>query len=203
MLQILNHSFVIHGNAISRLSRTKEIQTDKLLLKTPFEILNSLPNEQLVALQGETRVSVLKVPLSLSQACPLLLPIGSDIYTQSRILKIDWHPASQVHLYVLSSDGLLRLFNVSANTNEPELTLNLTTRSQKVNNVSSGLNRRGMFSSDDLEREVVSFVTGKGPGWTQFTVYGILKSGAIVSVCPVMPVSRYRFLSEKHSSPAP
>lgn len=45
---------------------------------------------------------------------------------------------------------------------------------------------------DDSEREVASFTLGQGRAdWGPLTVYAVMKSGDIYSICPYMPQNAY------------
>jgi hypothetical protein len=48
------------------------------------------------------------------------------------------------------------------------------------------------MADDDSEREVASFTLGKGQAdWGPLTVYAVMKSGDIYSICPYMPQNAY------------
>ena len=48
------------------------------------------------------------------------------------------------------------------------------------------------MAEDDLEREVASFTLGKGRAdWGPLTVYAVMKSGDIYSICPYLPTNAY------------
>ena len=72
---------------------------------------------------------------------------------------------------------LVRMFNVSVDTDEPEQTLHLCPARPKG------------FCADADEFEAVSFCLGTActSDWTCLTLFGLLKSGSVISICPVLP----------------
>ena len=54
---------------------------------------------------------------------------------------------------------------------------------------------RSYIAEDNSEREVASFTLGKGyADWGPLTVYAVMKSGDIYSICPYMPANACVFL---------
>ena len=92
-----------------------------------------------------------------------------------QILQLAWHPlsASGTDLLVLSSDGLLCIFDLSASPEDPEQTFDLTRSGSQFPSFLHSKNRRGIFSAETREREVVSFTIGAAcdDGWSPLTVY--------------------------------
>ncbi|KND02569.1 uncharacterized protein SPPG_03026 [Spizellomyces punctatus DAOM BR117] len=117
--------------------------------------------------------------------------------TPQPIVKIHWHPLSEshTHLMVLSDDGALRIYDVTANANEPEQTLHFL-GSEPIDTWKAP-NRSGMFGADLWEREFVSFCVGRDDGnWGSMTMYGVTRSGDVYSLCPVVP-QRSIFIPQK------
>lgn len=114
------------------------------------------------------------------------------------VLQVAWHPDSDGHIAILTSDATFRLYNLASLT-VPEQVFELGP-------VGKGLGL-GFSSELDLDladgtavtsgrrndvRKVlhqhpVAFQFGQGHCWERFTVYFLLKSGEIVSLCPIAP----------------
>ena len=87
-------------------------------------------------------------------------------HPEVRIIKARWHPASLVHLALLCSDNVVRLFNTTLrDTEDPEQLLRVSIEGLKV----------------------VSFDFGSSLDWTHFTVFYLLSDGSIYAQCPVVP----------------
>jgi hypothetical protein len=48
--------------------------------------------------------------------------VGLKYFKVSKIIQIEWHPLSDSHLMVLTSNGILRMFNVEKDIEDPEQT---------------------------------------------------------------------------------
>ncbi|KAI7870947.1 hypothetical protein BDF14DRAFT_1719723 [Spinellus fusiger] len=109
---------------------------------------------------------------------------------ETQVLKVVWHPLSELHahLLVLSTDNLLRMFNISKDIEEPEQCFDLSPgRRKKSTKVA-----RGIRFDDDLgpEEDTVSFslgTSGNEDGWESFTVYYAQRNGHVYALCPVLP----------------
>lgn len=73
------------------------------------------------------------------------------------------------------------MFDISANIDEPEQTFYLCGSPTSF--------KSRMFSCDNGDMEAVSFDFGdtNAANWSCLTVFGLLKSGGVVSICPVLP----------------
>ena len=140
-------------------------------------------NGKILFLQGEYTVNIVILPLALPKVLKSV-PVGSSYYDSNRIVQIEWHPNSPCHLLILSTDGILRIFNVSKDLDEPELSLNFLSQSQYNMDSIKHVNKRGMFSSESCN--VSGFSIGTGNGWNEFTVYGCFENGQIIAFCPVL-----------------
>ncbi|KAG2224544.1 hypothetical protein INT45_004389 [Circinella minor] len=159
----------------------------------------------LLAVSGQQHVAVVCLPtLGFSHIttysaeghvkCDVFI-VGQETYDENaRVIKFLWHPLSETktHLMVLSTDGVLRLFDVSGNINEPEQLFDLTpTFGNTI--FTKRRPRRGISVDDDLgsEEEAVTFTVGgkseKESAWEPFTVYFALRNGDIYALCPVLP----------------
>lgn len=99
---------------------------------------------------------------------------------QEPIVKTEWHPQSDVHLAVLTSDKLLRLYNLSVNPLKPEQFFSLETHVQQHSR-SSGYGFIQAF-------RISSFAFGTGNAWSRFCVYFTTEEDSNIYVlCPVIP----------------
>jgi hypothetical protein len=146
-----------------------------------------------LAIAGQHKVIVAVTPMSRSGSSTMnceSFVLGSKYYHHdkyNKIVKILWHPlsATHSHLLVLSSNGILRMFNVIQNVEEPEQTYYFCSMDEDIKKKKSG------FGANLDELEATSFClgpyTGVGSGWSALTVCGLLKSGDVVTLCPVVP----------------
>ncbi|KAJ3255959.1 hypothetical protein HDU77_003458 [Chytriomyces hyalinus] len=179
---------------------------------------------KLAAVVGEFSVAVVVLPtkrlrMSDKEKTVKIHTIG-DIYhadDTSPIVKVAWHPLSEgdCDLVILTADGWLRMYNISADPDEPEQSFCFSdqstfssprkTRSKnstpdKRASARSSDKKRGIFGIDLDEREAISFAFGPDGissdpkneatpnGWSAFTVYGLMKSGQVLAVCPFIPL---------------
>ncbi|CAK5275712.1 unnamed protein product [Mycena citricolor] len=98
----------------------------------------------------------------------------------AQIAKIQWHPwgDSGSTLMVMTEDGKLREYDISVDAEEPQQVLSFVPE-----------RRAGSYLAEDAsEREVASFCLGQGRAdWGPLTVYAVMKSGDVYSICPYMP----------------
>ncbi|KAI8142425.1 hypothetical protein BJV82DRAFT_539839 [Fennellomyces sp. T-0311] len=168
-----------------------------------IESLNVNSKGNLLAVAGQKRLAVVCLPptgfshtttySSQGQVECKVFVVGRDIYgDKARVLKAEWHPLSETmtHIMVLSTDSVLRMFDVSGSIDESEQTFDLSPTYQRNN---ARRPSRGIVLDDDLgsEDEAVSFAVGgksqKGSGWEPFTVYFTLRNGHTYALCPVLP----------------
>lgn len=98
---------------------------------------------------------------------------------------------SNIHLLVLSSDGSLRMYDVSKNAQKPERIFYFG----KIPNVSHShtgtvkKKKSRIFTPILEEFEAVSFCFGDVDdlAWGGFTVYGLMRNGDIYCISPVIP----------------
>ncbi|MCO5546612.1 hypothetical protein L7F22_000042 [Adiantum nelumboides] len=104
--------------------------------------------------------------------------IGGDIFQSSRkallILQVAWHPFSDTHVGVLSSDGVFRLFDLSHNVEHPEQEFHL--QSQLLEG-----------STPTIYARPVAFSFGGGHLWDRFAVFLLFSNGSIYCACPISP----------------
>jgi hypothetical protein len=84
--------------------------------------------------------------------------LGAD-----RVLQVRWHPLSEKHLVVLWASGKLQIYDVEANSEEPEQEFEL--------------------GSD----ATVDFAFGPPAYWGRFSIYLLRGNGDICCLCPVVP----------------
>ncbi|KAJ7742412.1 hypothetical protein DFH07DRAFT_980036 [Mycena maculata] len=163
-------------------------------LHTPnlqFEIHQIAPNPsgKLLAVAGECQVGIIVLPRSgFARLLPDTIDCKSlqigQFYHAARssapIAKIQWHPwgESGSTLMVMTEDGKLREYDISVDTEEPQQVLSFVSEKRT----------KSFVAEDASEREVASFSLGQGRAdWGPLTVYAIMKSGDIYSICPYMP----------------
>lgn len=104
--------------------------------------------------------------------------IGGDIYQSSskalRILQVAWHPFSDTHIGVLSSDCVFRLFDLSHSVEHPEQEYHL--QSQLLEG-----------STPASYARPVAFSFGEGHLWDRFAVFLLFSNGSIYCMCPISP----------------
>ncbi|KAL4422420.1 hypothetical protein ABPG75_008617 [Micractinium tetrahymenae] len=97
-----------------------------------------------------------------------------------RVLQVAWHPDSDAHLAVLTSDNTWRLYNTQ-HADLAEQTFELQLRGRR------GLGLGTAGSSSGGGRAVTAFAFGPPEEWQQFTVYFLTADGNVWSLCPVVP----------------
>lgn len=106
------------------------------------------------------------------------VPIGSEIYQNSnnaiRILQAMWHPYSDTHLAVLSSDLAFRIFNLSSAHGLPE-------QEYYLQPVQPGRTRNASSICP------VDFCFGRDHLWDRFSVFILFSDGSVYVLCPVTP----------------
>ncbi|KAH6777807.1 nuclear pore complex protein-like protein [Perilla frutescens var. frutescens] len=104
--------------------------------------------------------------------------IGSEIYFQRnnfiRILQISWHPYSDTHLGILSSDSVFRIFDLSTDIGEPE-------QEYYLQPVEQGSCRSAAAICP------VDFSFGGEHLWDKFSVFILFSDGSTYIICPVVP----------------
>jgi len=123
-----------------------------------------------------------------------IISVGSDIYSSNsgiKIIKAAWHPLSSTnsHIVILSSDGCLRLFDVSSESKEPEQLYYIGPQyynEYKAFSSSTYIPGRSI-SGNSEEMETVSFTFGSGEDWEIFTTYVLMKNGDVYAICPFLP----------------
>ncbi|KAG6911695.1 hypothetical protein DXG01_007945 [Tephrocybe rancida] len=186
------HEIRITSLGDAKLSRSTR-QTYKTL-HTPniqFEIhqISLSPSGKLLAVAGAFQVAVIVLPRAgFSRLVPETIDcksvqVGQFYHASSMaapIAKIEWHPWGEAGstLMVMTTDGRLREYDISVDTDEPQQILTFIPE-RRANSI---------FATDTSEREVASFTLGKGRAdWGPLTIYAVTKSGDIYSICPYMP----------------
>ncbi|KAG5733990.1 Nucleoporin nup82 [Termitomyces sp. T112] len=163
-------------------------------LHTPniqFEIhqISLNPSGKLLAVAGAFQIAVIVLPRAgFSRLVPETLDCKSvhvgQFYhatsTAAPIAKIEWHPWGEAGstLMVMTTDGKLREYDISVDTDEPQQILSFMPE-RKTNSI---------LAVDSSEREIASFTLGKGRAdWGPLTIYAVTKSGDVYSICPYLP----------------
>ncbi|KAJ7591256.1 hypothetical protein C8J56DRAFT_1136358 [Mycena floridula] len=175
-------------------SRKSEKQSYKVLHTPNIEfdihqmVLN--PTGKFLAVAGAFQVAVVTLP---SESHTRLVPKTADcksfqvgqFYHATKssppIAKIEWHPwgVGGSTLMVMTVDGKLREYDIAEDPEEPQQVLSF---------IPDRKPGKSFLAEDPSEREVASFTLGKGRGdWGPLTVFAVMKSGDIYSICPYMP----------------
>ncbi|XP_043723661.1 nuclear pore complex protein NUP88 [Telopea speciosissima] len=113
--------------------------------------------------------------------------LGSGIYFDSnssvRTLQVLWHPYSDIHLGILSSDSVFRLFDLSYSLEQPEQEYYLQpVEPGRCYNTASICPVGFSFGGEHL--------------WDRFSVFVLFADGSVYILCPVVPFgSVYRWES--------
>ncbi|KAJ7904339.1 hypothetical protein B0H14DRAFT_3079228 [Mycena olivaceomarginata] len=167
----------------------KTLHTPNLQFEIHQIALN--PSGKLLAVAGASQVGVVVLPRSgFARLVPdtidcKSLQIGQFYHAEKyspHIAKIQWHPwgESGSTLMVMTEDGKLREYDISVDTEEPQQVLSFVPEKKT----------KSFVAEDASEREVASFCLGQGRAdWGPLTVYALMKSGDIYSICPSIPSS--------------
>lgn len=111
----------------------------------------------------------------------------------NQVLKMLWHPLSEskTHLLVLTSDSMLRMFDLAKDLDEPEQLFDL---SPATNRFVSKPTKKFSYSAADIaddREDAVSFCFGDSTettnGWEAFSIFYVLRNGHIYVICPILP----------------
>ncbi|MBA0725825.1 hypothetical protein Golax_022383, partial [Gossypium laxum] len=104
--------------------------------------------------------------------------IGSQVYSSDssaiRILQVSWHPYSDTHVGILSSDSVFRLFDLSSGVVQPE-------QEYYLQPVEPGRSRNAASICP------VDFSFGGDHLWDRFSVFVLFSDGSVYILCPVVP----------------
>ncbi|XP_057429072.1 nuclear pore complex protein NUP88 [Lotus japonicus] len=106
------------------------------------------------------------------------ITVGSQTYSPAnndiRVLQALWHPSSDTHLGILSSDSVFRLFNLAVDPLQPEQEYYLQPMEPGRSSSASSVCPVGFsFGGDHL--------------WDRFSVFISFSDGATYVLCPVVP----------------
>ncbi|KAG9296023.1 hypothetical protein G9A89_011875 [Geosiphon pyriformis] len=166
-----------------------------ITLDTPainFEInslaVNFTEQGSLMAVVGVYEIAVVILPLEIQSITRMKMASKSylvgpfyHVIGASSICKVLWHPLScdGSHLMVLTVDGVLRMYQLFEDPNEPEQVFNVIKTSKSLN---------GYRCSLDDAPEAASFCFGQSSNvWGQFAIYVLMKNSDIYCFCPVIP----------------
>ncbi|KAH7839365.1 hypothetical protein Vadar_003240 [Vaccinium darrowii] len=104
--------------------------------------------------------------------------IGSQIYSSGdnviQTLQMSWHPCSDTHMGILSSDSVFRIFDISSALEQPEQEYYLQpVEPGRCRNAASICPVDFSFGSDHL--------------WDRFSVFVLFSDGSVYILCPVVP----------------
>ena len=111
--------------------------------------------------------------------------VGAAHHQKCAIAQVRFHPLSSSDdcVVILTDDSYIRLYDLSASFDTPDLTIDLldpTTRQQ--------LSRGGIGDLDALRPVAFTFGLG-GHGWTAFAILVLTSDGDVYAVTPVLPHS--------------
>eukprot|EP01132_Coremiostelium_polycephalum_P003978 gene3978-4976_t len=100
------------------------------------------------------------------------------------IKQVEWHPLSNVHLVILYSNNLLKIYNVQKEEEQSEQTFNL----ESLHTWDTLLNTIGGVGSNGSNRKFNSFCFGPFINyWTRFSIFLMTVDGSIYVLCPIIP----------------
>ncbi|XP_021863305.2 nuclear pore complex protein NUP88 [Spinacia oleracea] len=108
--------------------------------------------------------------------------VGSEVYEKSnnaiRILQVAWHPYSDTHIAVLSSDSVFRIFDLSSALDQPE-------QEYYLQPLDPGRSRNASSICP------VDFSFGRDHLWDRFSVFILFSDGSVYILCPVAPFGSF------------
>lgn len=108
--------------------------------------------------------------------------VGSQIYFDNnssiRTLHASWHPYGDTHLGILSSDSVLRLFDLSSDLEQPE-------QEYYLQPVEPGRLHSAVSICP------IAFSFGGEHLWDRFSVFFVFSDGSIHVLCPVVPFGSF------------
>eukprot|EP00158_Paraphelidium_tribonemae_P009364 Partr_v1_DN28844_c2_g1_i1_m33845 putative Conserved hypothetical protein len=173
-------------------SQREESTTEvkRLRYRGDFEVLQIVPSTdgRLLALRGRNACTVLVLPSILGRDIHLNsvavgeFELGTDV--ENPVTTALWHPMSKSasHLVLLSLNGVVRVFDLTVDTQKPESVYRLHPSTN-----STGSRRGGFHLAADLD--VVGGCLGVGGGWLPMTLCCLLRNGDVMSLCPFLPRS--------------
>ncbi|KAM4093785.1 hypothetical protein ACB094_06G145300 [Castanea mollissima] len=108
--------------------------------------------------------------------------VGSQLYSNGsnaiRMLQVSWHPYSDTHMGILSSDSVFRLFDLSSDLLLPEQEYYLQpVEPGRSRNITSICPVDFSFGGDHL--------------WDRFSVFVLYTDGSLYILCPVVPFGSF------------
>ncbi|SCZ91855.1 BZ3500_MvSof-1268-A1-R1_Chr5-3g08179 [Microbotryum saponariae] len=114
---------------------------------------------------------------------------GSPLVSQ-----ILWHPwgANSSSLLVLTIDSTIREYDISTDVEEPTQTLSFIEHQPQQTSRSTPTKRSGAprgFSAEDRNaKKAVAMCLGGGQAdWGPLTLFGLMRNGDVVAICPFLP----------------
>jgi nuclear pore complex protein Nup88 len=100
-----------------------------------------------------------------------------DMHPGLQVLDVMWHPDSEHHIGVLTSDSVIRIYNL----NEPALP-------EQIFELKRGKIGLSIHEDDSWNEPVpVSFRFGQGEGWNTFSIFVLMSNGDLRTLCPIAP----------------
>ncbi|KAG0216036.1 hypothetical protein BGX33_000557 [Mortierella sp. NVP41] len=155
-----------------------------------FEIRRLVLNQEgkLLAIVGDEKIVIAALSKSIKQDPKPVVNCKSFVLGEfyhinkgeAKVVKVLWHPLSKgfTHLLVLTHDGLVRMYDVAVDIDEPE---------QVFSFMAEGITSNS-YGMDVIEMASFCFGSKYSP-WGQLAVYGLTRDGELYLLCPVMPQS--------------
>ncbi|KAJ3380161.1 hypothetical protein HDU92_006150 [Lobulomyces angularis] len=147
-------------------------EVHSILLNATATILSLIGKKRIVLIQLKIQKHI---NIEKAASC-ISAQLGGGLYNdKNQIIKVLWHPYSKIHLMILSTDSVLRMFNISqaAYFTTPEKSFDFMVTERKFS---------GSFE------KVVSFCFGIDDGlWGLCTVYILKENGDVLTILPVLP----------------
>ncbi|SCV72733.1 BQ2448_4270 [Microbotryum intermedium] len=188
---------------------TRHDAGDYKVLHTPlikFEIQQLVlnPTNKFLAVVGAHSIAVVVLPrkgwsstVGPTVECRSLL-VGHYYHGLSGsplVSQILWHPwgTNSSSLLVLTIDSVVREYDISTDVEEPTQTLSFVNDLQRQQASRSTPVKRsggvGAFSAEDrnAKKAVAMCVGGGKADWGPLTLFGLMRNGDVVAICPFLP----------------
>ncbi|KAH9325451.1 hypothetical protein KI387_005629, partial [Taxus chinensis] len=176
------HMRCSHGT-IQAVSQVKTLRPNiKVKFRVRYIAINRIG--QSIVLAGDGSLMILhlndRIPSSAGDGLFRATAIGSKgVYSTKeskilRILQVTWHPHSDTHLGILSSDGVFRMFDLSSDLEIPEQEYHLQPAAYPK-------------LTSTVAIRPVGFAFGGEHLWDRFTVFVLFSNCSVYALCPVVP----------------
>ncbi|KAL9651605.1 hypothetical protein ABK040_001550 [Willaertia magna] len=181
------YKLLSEDNRTKRLKTATKFKKIKLFNTHPkiIQILSNKKGNRLLFI-GENDISIIKVPdynLINEEEETFCEMEKIFSYRESKILKVMWHPLSDEHFVVLTSNNILKMIHIIEGI-EQEISLQKLISKPKF----------GYSLNDDEDNEeeeddefALSFCFGALKGWERFTLFYVTNKSKFYAICPFLP----------------